>query len=355
MATKSLLTRNNDLANTQRQLKILSNGIFLPRSLGGELPTFNEKIKEVNQFPLRPKKLEILQINVGYMCNQVCSHCHVDAGPDRKEIMTKETMQQCLEVIKKTGAHTLDLTGGAPEMNPNFRWFVEEASKAGIKDFIVRSNLTIIVANKKYYDLPDFFKKHNVHVVSSLPFYKREKTDKQRGTGVFDKSIKALKMLNDVGYGKEGSSLKLDLVYNPSGAFLPTNQEALENDFKKALKKDFNIHFNYLFAITNLPISRFLDYLIASDNYEDYMYALVEAFNPTAVASVMCTNTISISWDGWLYDCDFNQMLNLKVASKVKHISEYQEEILQNRNIIISQHCYGCTAGAGSSCQGTVA
>lgn len=355
MATKSLLTRNNDLANTQRQLKILSNGIFLPRNLGGELPTFNEKIKEVNQFPLRPKKLEILQINVGYMCNQVCSHCHVDAGPDRKEIMTKETMQQCLEVIKKTGAHTLDLTGGAPEMNPNFRWFVEEASKAGIKDFIVRSNLTIIVANKKYYDLPDFFKKHNVHVVSSLPFYKREKTDKQRGTGVFDKSIKALKMLNDVGYGKEGSSLKLDLVYNPSGAFLPTNQEALENDFKKALKKDFNIHFNYLFAITNLPISRFLDYLIASDNYEDYMYALVEAFNPTAVASVMCTNTISISWDGWLYDCDFNQMLNLKVASKVKHISEYQEEILQNRNIIISQHCYGCTAGAGSSCQGTVA
>lgn len=351
MATKSLLARNNDLANTQRQMEILSNGIFG----SGELPTFNEKIKEVNQFPLRPKKLEVLQINVGYMCNQVCSHCHVDAGPDRKEIMTKETMQQCLEVIKKTEAHTLDLTGGAPEMNPNFRWFVEEASKAGIKDFIVRSNLTIIVANKKYYDLPEFFKKYNVHVVSSLPFYKREKTDKQRGTGVFDKSIKALKMLNAVGYGIKGGSLKLDLVYNPSGAFLPTNQEALEKDFKNALKKDFNIEFNSLFAITNLPISRFLDYLIASDNYEDYMYALVEAFNPAAVASVMCTNTISISWDGWLYDCDFNQMLNLKVASKVKHISEYQEDLLQNRNIIISQHCYGCTAGAGSSCQGTVA
>ncbi|TCI84935.1 arsenosugar biosynthesis radical SAM (seleno)protein ArsS [Tenacibaculum sp. M341] len=351
MMKKSLVARNNDLANTQRQLEILSNGIFKD----GELPTFAEKIKETNQFPLKPKKLEILQINLGYMCNQVCAHCHVDAGPDRKEIMTTETMQQCLDVIKKTGAHTLDLTGGAPEMNPNFRWFVEEASKAGIKDFIVRSNLTIIRANKKYYDLPEFFKKHNVHVVSSMPHWTRGKTDKQRGDGVFDKSIKALQMLNEVGYGVEGSNLKLDLVYNPSGAFLPGDQAALENDFKKALKEDFNIVFNSLFAITNLPISRFLDYLIASENYEDYMYALVEAYNPMAVANVMCTNTLSISWDGWLYDCDFNQMLNLKVASKVKHISEYNEELLQNRKTIINQHCYGCTAGAGSSCQGTVA
>ncbi len=348
---KSLLARNNDLANTTRQLEILSNGIFQ----NGELPTFADKIKETNQFPLRPKKLEILQINLGYMCNQVCAHCHVDAGPDRKEIMTTETMQQCLDVIKKTGAHTLDLTGGAPEMNPNFRWFVEKASKAGIKDFIVRSNLTIIRANKKYYDLPEFFKKHNVHVVSSMPHWTRGKTDKQRGDGVFDKSIKALQMLNEVGYGKEGSGLQLDLVYNPSGAFLPGDQAALESDFKKALHEDFGIVFNSLFAITNLPISRFLDYLIASENYEDYMYALVEAYNPMAVENVMCTNTLSISWDGWLYDCDFNQMLNLKVASKVKHISEYNEELLQNRNIIINQHCYGCTAGAGSSCQGTVA
>lgn len=347
---KSLLARNKDLANTQRQLEILSNGIFKD-----ELPTFANKIKESNQFPLRPKKLEILQINLGYMCNQVCAHCHVDAGPDRKEIMTKDTMLLCLDVIKKTGAHTLDLTGGAPEMNPNFRWFVEEASKAGIKDFIVRSNLTIIRANKKYYDLPEFFKKHNVHVVSSMPHWTRGKTDKQRGDGVFDKSIKALQMLNEVGYGIEGTDLKLDLVYNPSGAFLPGDQQALEKDFKKALKEDFNIEFNSLFAITNLPISRFLDYLIASENYEDYMYALVEAYNPMAVENVMCTNTISVSWDGWLYDCDFNQMLNLKVNAKVKHISEYNEEILQNRNIIINQHCYGCTAGAGSSCQGVVA
>ena len=347
---KSLLARNNDLANTQRQLEILSNGIFA----NGELLTFAEKIKETNQFPLRPKKLEILQINLGYMCNQVCAHCHVDAGPDRKEIMTKETMQQCLEVIKKTKAHTLDLTGGAPEMNPNFRWFVEEASKIGVKDFIVRSNLTIIRANKKYYDLPIFFKKNNIHIVSSMPHWTRGKTDKQRGEGVFDKSIRALQELNAVGYGMPKSNLQLDLVYNPSGAFLPGDQIAMEKNFKKALKEDFNIDFHNLFAITNLPISRFLDYLIASDNYEDYMFALVEAYNPQAVQSVMCTNTISVSWDGWLYDCDFNQMLNLKVASKVKHISAYNEELLQNRDIIINQHCYGCTAGAGSSCQGSV-
>ena len=348
---KSLKARNNDIANTSRQMEILSEGIFAT----GELPTFATKIKETNQFPLRPKKLEILQINLGYMCNQVCAHCHVDAGPDRKEIMTLKTMNECLEVIKKTGAHTLDLTGGAPEMNPNFRWFVEEAANAGIKDFIVRSNLTIIRANKKYYDLPQFFKKHNVHVVSSMPHWTRGKTDKQRGNGVFDKSIKALQELNAIGYGKEGSDLKLDLVYNPSGAFLPGDQLALEKDFKKALKSEFEIDFHNLFAITNLPISRFLDYLIASENYEDYMYSLVEAYNPSAVSNVMCTNTLSVSWNGNLYDCDFNQMLNLKVASKVKHISDYNEELLQDRKIIINQHCYGCTAGAGSSCQGVVA
>ena len=351
MATKSLKARHEQLAQVTRQMEILNGGIFE----SGELPYFRDKIAETNQAPLRPKPLEILQINVGYMCNQVCEHCHVDAGPDRKEIMARETMEQCLEVIRNTGAHTLDLTGGAPEMNPNFRWFVEEAAKAGIKDFIVRSNLTIIRANKKYYDLPEFFARHNVHIVSSLPHYTRGKTDKQRGDGVFDKSIKALQELNRVGYGMPGSPLKLDLVYNPSGAFLPGDQAALEADFKKALKEDFNIEFHQLFAITNLPIARFLDYLIASENYEDYMTALVDAYNPEAVQNVMCTNTISVGWDGWLYDCDFNQMLGMKVDSKIRHIKDYREDVLQDRNILISQHCYGCTAGAGSSCQGTVA
>lgn len=348
--TQSLHKRASKLAKAQYQLDFLSNGIFAD----GELPTFADKLQETNQFPLKPKTLEILQINVGYMCNQVCEHCHVDAGPDRKEIMTKETMEQCLEVIRKTNAHTLDLTGGAPEMNPNFRWFVEEASKAGIKDFIVRSNLTIIVANKKYHDLPEFFKKYNIHLVSSMPHWTKGKTDKQRGDGVFDASLKALKMLNDVGYGMPDSSLKLDLVYNPSGAFLPANQAGLERDFKQALREDFGIYFHSLFTITNLPISRFLDYLIASDNYEDYMNALVDAYNPATAMNVMCTNTISVSWDGWLYDCDFNQMLEMKIDSKVQHISEYNEDLINNRNILISQHCYGCTAGAGSSCQGTV-
>lgn len=350
MATKSLKARHAELVEDHRQLEILNGGVFED----GELPYFKDKIAEIGEYPLRPRKLEILQINIGYMCNQVCEHCHVDAGPDRKEIMTRDTMELCLEVIKNTGAHTLDLTGGAPEMNPDFRWFVEEASKAGIQDFIVRSNLTIIRSNKKYHDLPEFFKKHNVHVVSSMPHYTRGKTDKQRGDGVFDKSIKALQDLNAIGYGMPNSPLKLDLVYNPSGAYLPGDQAALEHDFKQALKEDFDIEFHNLFAITNLPIARFLDYLIASENYEDYMYSLVDAYNPSAVENVMCTNTISVSWDGWLYDCDFNQMLGLKVASKVKHISNYNEALLNDRDIVISQHCYGCTAGAGSSCQGVV-
>jgi len=351
MATKSLKAIGHQLAQTQKQLDLLQSGPFKE----GELPLFKDKIAQTGQFPLRAKTLEILQINMGYMCNQVCAHCHVDAGPDRKEIMNRETMQQCLDVIAQTGAHTLDLTGGAPEMNPDFRWFVEAASAAGVKDFIVRSNLTIIRANKKYHDLPEFFAKHGVHVVSSMPHYTQGKTDKQRGDGVFNASIEALKMLNKVGYGMPGSDLKLDLVYNPSGAYLPGDQAALEKDFKKALDDDFGIQFNALFAITNLPISRFLDYLVASGNFEDYMYALVDAYNPAAVAGVMCTNTLSVSWDGYLYDCDFNQMLGLKVASKARHIKDYDTSLLEGREVVISQHCYGCTAGAGSSCQGTVA
>ncbi len=348
---KSLHKRDADLANINKQMEILNGEPFS----NGELPSFAKKIKETDQFPLVPKKLEILQVNVGYMCNQVCAHCHVDAGPDRKEIMTRETMRQILDVIKTTEAHTLDLTGGAPEMNPDFRWFVEEAAKAGIQDFIVRSNLTIIRANPKYHDLPDFFKKHNIHVVSSMPHWTKGKTDKQRGDGVFDKSIKALQELNERGYGMPDSDLRLDLVYNPSGAYLPGDQASMEKEMKAALMEDFGIQFHNLFAITNLPIARFLDYLVASDNYEDYMYALVEAYNPAAVQNVMCTNTISISWDGWLYDCDFNQMLDLKIDNKIQHIKDYNEDLINNRKIQISQHCYGCTAGAGSSCQGVVA
>lgn len=344
MGLKSLHARQNSLSNTNRQLEILSNGIFE----NGELPRFIDRIDQ----KLSPKKLEILQINMGYMCNQVCAHCHVDAGPDRKEIMTRKTLQMCLDICKNHKISTLDLTGGAPEMNPHFRWFVEESS-THVDDLIVRSNLTILTANKTYKELPEFFAKHNVHVVSSLPFYRRNKTDRQRGDGVFDKSIKALQTLNTLGYGQPNSKLQLDLVYNPAGAFLPGDQKELEADFKKALLEDFGIVFNQLYTITNMPISRFLDYLLATENYEDYMRELVLAYNPTALENVMCTNTLSVGWDGSLYDCDFNQMLNLKINGPIDHISGYKPEI-NKRSIRVSQHCYGCTAGAGSSCQGAL-
>lgn len=351
MSSKSLLAQGNVLANTKEQLQVLQavNEYHL-------IP-FQEKLMQSNLYPLTTKAIDIFQVNVGKMCNQVCKHCHVDAGPDRKEIMTKETMQQCIDILKTHPQFTtVDLTGGAPEMNPNFIWFVKEIKKvnASIK-IIVRCNLTIIVANKKYNSLPEFFKQHTIEVVSSLPFYNKDRTDKQRGNGVFEDSIKALKMLNVVGYGVEGTGLVLNLVYNPAGAFLPTNQSSLENDFKQSLYKDFGIVFNNLFAITNLPISRFLDYLLQTGNYENYMTKLVTAYNPIAAANVMCRNTLSIGWDGYLYDCDFNQMLDLKVNCKSKHVSKFDLTDLQQREIIISQHCYGCTAGAGSSCGGTVA
>lgn len=348
VAHKSLKAVGHELAEIDKQLALL-------QAVG--LETFQSKLKASNLFPLTTTPLEIFQINVGKMCNQVCKHCHVDAGPDRKEIMTKETMQLCLDAIDKTNCHTVDLTGGAPEMNPDFRWFVEQLSAKG-KKVIVRCNLTIIVANKKYHDLPEFFKKHNIEVVSSLPYFSAAKTDSQRGEGVFEQSIRALKMLNEVGYGQPGSGLTLNLVYNPSGAFLPPSQEGLKQQFTKKLADGWGIVFNDLFAITNLPVSRYLQYLVASGNYEQYMEKLVNAYNPVAAAGVMCRNTLSVSWDGYLFDCDFNQMLDLKIATKEnskKHLSDFNLEAIQERNIIVNQHCYGCTAGAGSSCGGTVA
>jgi len=240
-------------------------------------------------------------------------------------------------------------------MNPHFRWFVEECTKLG-KKVINRCNLTIVVANKKYFDLPEFFAKHKVHIISSLPYFSEGKTDSQRGDGVFQASIKALKMLNEVGYGKDNPDLVLDLVYNPNGAFLPDDQSSLEALFKRKLSSKFGISFNMLFAITNLPISRFLDYLLQSGNYEEYMEKLVNAYNPMTVEGLMCRNTISVSWDGFLHDCDFNQMLELKVATNgSQHLDDFDLEKLNNRNIVLNQHCYGCTAGAGSSCGGEIA
>ena len=347
---KSLQASHNPLSDSFIQLQVLNKA----DDAISYLPKFREKLTSIGLFPLKPLGINTLQINVGKMCNQTCKHCHVDAGPDRKEIMTRKTMQQCLDVLATTTIQTVDLTGGAPEMNPDFEWFVEEISKLGRKT-IVRCNLTIIVANKKYYDLPQFFKDHRVEVVSSLPYYSAHKTDAQRGDGVFNDSIKALQLLNEVGYGTEGSGLILNLVYNPSGAFLPPPQTGLESDFKRELKQRFNIRFNELFAITNLPVSRFLDYLIVSGNYDGYMEKLVNSFNPLAAQNVMCRSMISIGWDGYLYDCDFNQMLDLKLNhGQPNHIAGFDMHTLMDREITINQHCYGCTAGAGSSCGGEI-
>ena len=346
----SLQGQHNRLSNAQRQIEILEH----PQFEGGPLPGFDAKLKESAQYPLRPTATEILQINVGKMCNQVCKHCHVDAGPDRKEIMTVETMEYCVRALKiNPSLTTIDLTGGAPEMNPDFRWFVEEIKKLD-RHIIVRCNLTIILANKKYNDLSEFYKLNDIEVICSLPFYTQDRTDRQRGNHVFEKSIQALQMLNDVGYGIENTGLMLNLVYNPAGAFLPPLQASLEKEYKDALLERFGIRFNQLFAITNLPISRFLDYLLKTGNYESYMQQLVEAYNPAAAAHVMCRNTVSVGWDGYLYDCDFNQMLEMKVNGTSKHISEFSLESLNNRLIKTGQHCYGCTAGAGSSCGGAV-
>jgi radical SAM/Cys-rich protein len=339
---KSLLAQGHQLASPEAQLSRLHEGSF---------PDFRGKLSGCGMYPLRPTRLDIFQVNLGKMCNQTCKHCHVDAGPDRKEIMTRETMEECLRILRAHDIQTVDLTGGAPEMNPHFRWFVEELSALG-KHIIVRCNLTIILANKKYHDLPEFFAAHKVEVVSSLPHYTGVRTDRQRGEGVFEKSINALKMLNAVGYGVEGSGLKLNLVYNPTGAILPGPQSTLEVDYKRELLNQFNIQFNQLYVITNMPISRFLDYLIASGNYEEYMQKLVESFNPRAAEGVMCRNTLSVSWDGYLYDCDFNQMLDIRVNGSSVHVSSFDRTVLEQREIVLDQHCFGCTAGLGSSCGG---
>ncbi|MGF7080363.1 arsenosugar biosynthesis radical SAM (seleno)protein ArsS [Mucilaginibacter sp. UYCu711] len=345
---KSLHVLQHHLADSNNQLAILEDEGLHKHS------SFTEKLTGLGEFPLRATGVEIFQVNVGKMCNQVCRHCHVDAGPDRKEIMTRETMQLCLDVLAVSDIKTVDLTGGAPEMNPDFRWFVTEIKKLN-KHIIVRCNLTIILANKKFHDLPVFFRDHQIEVVSSLPSFTKDRTDRQRGDGVFEDSIKALQLLNEAGYGEPGSGLLLNLVYNPAGAFLPPSQQALEQEYKDELLKNFGIRFNNLFAITNMPISRYLDYLLSTGNYDKYMEKLINAFNPVAVHHVMCRNTISVSWDGYLYDCDFNQMLDLPVSiTSSRHLSDYDPNALNNRAIVLKQHCYGCTAGAGSSCGGAV-
>lgn len=344
---KTLNRRQHKLSDPAFQVSVLSD----PQSTG--VVEFNEKLAGKGLLPLKAYLPEILQINLGKMCNQTCRHCHVDAGPDRTEIMTRQTMQEILAKIPGSPISTLDLTGGAPELNPEFRWFVDELMKFK-KHLMVRSNLTIIVSNKKYHDLPEFFRHHDIEIIASLPYFSANRTNAQRGEGVFEKSVQALKMLNKAGYGSENSNLKLNLVYNPTGAFLPGNQQGLEREFKNRLQAEHGIVFNNLFTITNLPISRFLDYLISTGNLESYMHKLVNAFNPAASEKLMCRNTLSIGWDGSLFDCDFNQMLDLSLNHGMNHIKDLNWRSLEGREIITNRHCFGCTAGAGSSCGGAL-
>ncbi len=316
------------------------------------LVSFEEKLAQ-NNLNLRSTDVEILQVNVGKLCNQTCKHCHVDASPTRTEIMTRETVDACLEVLQKYKIPTLDITGGAPELIPDFRVFVTEARKTGAK-IIVRHNLTVMF-EQGFEDLPEFFAENEVEVVSSLPYFLEQQTDAQRGNGVFEKSVEALKKLNVVGYGID-ESLTLNLVYNPVGAFLPPEQTAVEADFKRELKARYDIVFNNLYTITNMPIARYLDWLRRSGNETSYMNKLVNAFNPSTVEGLMCRNTLSVDWLGNLFDCDFNQMLEIPVNAKVgQKIQDFSPETFFNREIMTNAHCFGCTAGSGSSCGGTVA
>jgi radical SAM/Cys-rich protein len=339
----SLLSRRAPLASTSAQLEALHR-VKLPRE-------FDAALEQAGLHPLRPTRLDIFQMNLGKMCNQTCRHCHVDAGPDRREVMSRETMEQCLAALARTAIPTVDLTGGAPEMNPHFRWLVEQVRALG-RHVMDRCNLTIL-ETAPHADLPEFFARHRVEVVCSLPHYRALNTDKQRGEGVYEKSIRALKKLNALGYGDGQSGLRLVLVTNPVGAYLPAGQASLESEWKRELLKNHGLRFDSLFTITNMPISRFLEWLEQSGNLDAYLERLVTAFNPVAARGVMCRNTLSVGWDGQLYDCDFNQMLDMPVeAGAPRHIRDFDLAKLEARAIVTDRHCFGCTAGAGSSCGG---
>jgi radical SAM/Cys-rich protein len=342
----TLKSRANPLSSTDEQLRILSarNGF----------PAFDEKLHGTGLGPLRATRITTLQVNVGKLCNQTCAHCHVDAGPDRREIMSGETAELCMRALAKTDIPTLDITGGAPELAPCFRYLVEESKRLG-RHVMDRCNLTVLLVASQA-GLAEFLARHQVEIIASLPYFRAAQTDAQRGDGVFEKSIRALRLLNDLGYGKENTGLKLNLVYNPVGAFLPPKQEAIEKQFKRELEQKHGVVFNHLYTITNMPISRFLDFLLSTNNYEGYMERLVNAFNSDAAEGLMCRTMISVGWNGTLYDCDFNQMLELPTNHGVpRHIRDFDAAQLHERLIVTNNHCYGCTAGAGSSCGGNTA
>ncbi len=315
-----------------------------------DVPTFSDRA-ECKTFGMTFGELGVMQVNIGKTCNLACKHCHIDAGANRTEIMSKEIMTACLEAFTKNHFKTLDITGGAPEMNPNFQWFLEQAAERGIHT-IVRTNL-VILNEEGYRHLPGLYAKKRVELVGSLPYYTEKDTDKQRGKGVFAACIAVLQKLNSLGYGSN-PDLILNLVYNPGGAFLPPDQESLAVEYRKKLSVLYGITFNSLYTITNNPIGRFGDFLERSDNLTGYMNRLVSAFNPAAVENMMCRNQISVDWDGAIYDCDFNLALGLK-ANVPCSIQDFRDTAVTERKIVFGNHCYACTAGAGSSCGGATA
>jgi radical SAM/Cys-rich protein len=303
------------------------------------------------------RSLEVLQVNLGYLCNQSCLHCHVNAGPKRKELMQGENVHHILQILEQTDAHTLDLTGGAPEMNPLFRELVVAARELGVT-VIDRCNLTILL-EPGYEGTAEFLADNEVQIVASLPCYLEDNVDGQRGKGVYQKSMQALRHLNRLGYGEENGKLDLTLVYNPTGPYLPPPQDSLQRDYKTFLAEKFEIRFNQLFTITNMPIARFGSTLLAKGEFESYMNLLKDAFSAANMKGLMCITQLSIDWQGYVYDCDFNQMLNMNIRDpgtyKKLHISDLLKTSLQDIPIRIADHCYGCTAGQGSSCGGALA
>lgn len=301
--------------------------------------------------PLHAAGIGVLQINVGKVCNQRCAHCHVDAGPERRETMTRETAELCVDVLRRHDIPVVDITGGAPELCAQFRYLVTESRRLGRK-VMDRCNLTILLVPSQS-DLIEFLAHNDVEIVASLPCYLESNVDRQRGGGVYARSIEALRRLNAAGYGIPGSALRLNLVYNPVGASLPPPQAALEDDYRRELRTRHGIEFHSLFTMTNMPISRFLGTLQHGGQYDAYMHELETAFNAQAAQSVMCRDMVSVGWDGTLYDCDFNQMLEMPVGyGAPPHIREFDAALLRRRRIVTGNHCYACTAGQGSSCGG---
>jgi radical SAM/Cys-rich protein len=318
------------------------------------MQAFAEKILSSGS-DFKRRAVDVLQVNMGRYCNLACIHCHVESGPTRKEMMSRENVEAVLGFFARTEIPTLDITGGAPELHPDFDYLVESARSLG-RHVMDRCNLTVIFEPGKEY-LPGFFKEHSVELVCSLPCYSKENVDKQRGKGTFDLSIRALQRFNEIGYGQPDSKLILNLVYNPVGPHLPPPQEKLEEDYKKILHEQFGIVFNRLFCLTNMPITRYATHLKLRDEYDRYVQLLETHFNPATIDQVMCRSLISVGWEGWLYDCDFNQMLDLPITDCTGNrlnIASLALDQAANRPITVGNHCYACTAGAGSSCGGAL-